>query len=324
MAPLLVDTVEGKSGYRFSYIGIFTMPHLEQITDSLRYEDILQSHPGQIGVATPLLSKILHNKYQLMGQKFVDNYYQSFSTGFLFLTGDDNIRQGFGGHGLLYLIDAPLLIFGLFLFFKKPDKSGIFFFWMLLLAPIPFALTRDSDSAHATRLILMLPSLIYFITKGIGKKYYLLPVYLLFFLSFWHYYTIHYPQASAVDWHSGMKESVLAANAYQNQKIYFSDTFEPFLPFFLFYHPYLPADNSPVSQHLSNLQNKFFDGQEIDNQYYFGHINWSQASGQTDAIFVIPQDEYLSLSNKNSFQILTKVTKQYLSAQDFYILKPNQ
>lgn len=324
MAPLLVDTVEGKSGFRFSYIGIFTMPHLEQITDTQRYEDILLSHPGQIGVATPLLSKILHNKYELMAQKFISNYFQSFSTDFLFLTGDNNIRQGFGGHGLLYLLDAPLLVLGLFYFFKKPDKLGTLFFWFLLLAPIPFALTRDSNSAHATRLILMLPSLIFFITRGIGKKYYLLPVYLLFFLSFWHYYTIHYPQASAVDWHSGMKESVLATNSDKTDSIYFSDTFEPFLPFFLFYHPYLPADHSPVSQHLVHLQNSFFDGQDIDNHYFFGHLNWDKAANSANSIFVVPQDEYLSLKNKNSFQVITKITKQYLSAQDFYILKPNE
>lgn len=322
MIPLLIDTVDGKSGFRFTYIGIFTMPHLEQITDSQRYEDILQSHPGQIGVATPLISKILHNKYQLMVQKFISNYYESFSTGFLFLTGDNNHRQGFGGHGLLYLIDAPLLLWGLFLFFKKPDKIGTLFFWLLVLAPIPFALTRDSASAHATRLILMLPSLIYFITKGIGKKYILIPVYCLFFLSFWHYYTIHYPQVSAVDWHNGMEESILATNNYQNINIYFSDSFEPFLPFFLFYHPYLPADNLSLTQHLSHLQNIFFDGQTLDNHYYFGHINWDKATSVQNAVFVVPQDEYKTLKNPEKFQILSKISKHYLSAQDFYILSP--
>jgi len=321
LTPQIVDTFNGRNGFRFSYIGIFTMPHREQITDGLRYEDILLSHPNQINVQTPLISKIFHNKYQLVAQRFVDNYFLSFSTSFLFLSGDNNIRQGFGGHGLLYLIDAPLLLIGLYLFFKKPTILGTLFFWLLLLAPIPFSLTRDSSTGHATRLIFMLPSLIYFITKGIGKKYILLPVYLLFFLNFWHYYTIHYPQTAAVDWHSGMKESVLSANSFKDNKIYYSDTYEPFLPFFLFYHPYFPSDNLAVSQHITHFQDDLFDGSAIDDQFYFGHINWEKAASSSNTVFVIPQNEYQTLGNQNSFQILEKIPKQYLSSQDFYVIK---
>lgn len=322
LAPQIVDTVKGNGGFRFSYIGIFTMPHREQVTDQFRYEDILLSHPNQINVKTPFISKILHNKYQLIAQKFIDNYFLSFSTSFLFLSGDNNLRQGFGGHGLLYLIDFPLILIGVFLFFKKPDKLGYFFFWLLILAPVPFALTRDSLTGHATRLILMLPSLIYFISKGICKKYFLIPIYFLFFLNFWHYYTIHYPQTSAIGWHSGMKESILATNSFNDKKIYFSDTYEPFLPFFLFYHPYFPSDKLAVSQHITHFQDGLFDGSTIDNQYYFGHINWDKTTISSNIIFVVPQNEYKTLSNQNSFQILKIIPKKYLSAQDFYIIIP--
>jgi hypothetical protein len=323
LIPTLMDTIHGVSGFRFSYIGIFTMPHREQVTDSLRYEDILLNHPNQINVQTPFISKILHNKDQLIAQKFVNNYFLSFSTDFLFLSGDNNLRQGFGGHGLLYLIDAPLVLLGLFFYFKKPDKFGTLFFWLLLLAPIPFALTRDSVSAHATRLILMLPSLIYFITKGVGKKYYLLPIYFLFFLSFWHYYTIHYPQTSAAAWHSGMKESILAANQYLDKKIYFSDTFEPFTPFFLFYHPYFPADNRPVSQHISHLQTDFFDGSTIDNQYFFGHLNWSKIPPDNNYLLIVPESEYQTIAHPSAFKVITILKKGYLSSSNFYLLSPN-
>jgi hypothetical protein len=322
LTPMTFDTLRGHSGFRFSYISIFTQPHREQITDQLRYEDILLDHPGEVGVKTPLLSYLLHNKYQLIIQKFISNYVSSFSSNFLFLTGDSNIRHGFGGHGLLYLLDSIFLFIGLFYFFKKPDKLGLLFFWLLLVSPIPFSLTRDSTSAHATRLILMLPFLIYFISKGIGKRYYMFFIYFILFLNFWHYYTVHYSQASAAVWHNGMKQSILAANSFSDKNLYFSDTFEPFLPFFLFYHPYFPDNNLPVSQNLSHYQNEYFDGQKLDNKFFFGHINWTSLPLNSDYIFVVPENEYKTIPNQSSFVVLQKINKQYLSASDFYLITP--
>ena len=151
LSPMLVDTLRGHAGFRFSYISIFTEPHRGQITDTLRYQDILLSHPNEIGVKTPFLSFIFHNKYQLILEKFTKNFLSSFSTNFLFLRGDENLRQGFGNHGLLYIIDFFLIFIGIILHFKKPTKLGVFFLFFLLLSPIPFALTRDSASPHATR-----------------------------------------------------------------------------------------------------------------------------------------------------------------------------
>ena len=320
LTPILVDTINGHSGFRFSYIGIFTEPHREQITDQLRYEDIYTSNLGKIGVKTPLISSILHNKYELVGETFITNYFSSFSTEYLFLKGDTNLRQGFGNHGMLYLIDFFLLISGLVIFFKSPSKLGSFFFILLILAPIPFALTRDSLSPHSTRLILMLPSLIYFIS--LNKKWYLYPIYLLFFLNFWHIYTIHYPQNSAPYWHTNMKEAVLSTKKYSSSSIYFSDSFEPFTPFFLFYYSYLPADKTPAASHITHFQNSYFDGSTIDQHYYFGHLNWESITDNT-AIFVVPKNEFTSLKNPDKYLILDTISKKYLNSEEFYILKLN-
>jgi hypothetical protein len=326
LTPLITTTLGGKSGFRFSYIGIFTMPHREQVTNQLRYEDILLNHSGQIGVKTPLISQILHNKYQLVLQKFTSNYFLSFSTDFLFLTGDNNTRQGFGGHGLLYLIDAPLLLIGLFFYFKKRDKIGTLFLGMLLLAPVPFALTRDSTSAHATRLILMLPSIIYFVYLGIKniQLKYPLSIYLIIllygcsFFNFWHYYNHHYPQESARYWNMSMKEAVIATAPYSENTLVFSDSYLSFVSFFLFYHPYILNPQSSLADHLKPITNNSFSGQVLDNKYYFGHINWTNLSSfPPDTIYVIPSSE----STIGSFQIINTIDKKYLNQEGFLLLK---
>ena len=312
LLPLGIDTIKGHSDFRFSYISIFTMPHREQITDTLRYQDIVLSHPNETGISTPLYSKIFHNKIQLSLNKFIENYFQSFSTNFLFKTGDNNIRHGFGGHGLLYIIDFFTIFVGLFIYKNKPTTRGLLFFWILLLAPIPFALTNDSNGGHSTRLILMLPSLIYFSSLGLKKYKYLIAIYLLLFINFWHYYTIHYPQDSASTWHYNIANSIIESKKYNYSQIYFSDKYEPFLPFFLNCQPYLKPIN------LIDTNNNYFTGKNLDNKYFFGNINWTDYSSiPSNSLLIIPEIENNQVPK--SLKLLQKIPKKYEMAQNFYI-----
>lgn len=317
LLPLGVDTIKGQSGFRFSYISIFTMPHREQIVDTLRYQDISLSHPNETGVATPLHSQIFHNKFQLIINKFITNYFSSFSTDFFFIHGDSNIRHGFGNHGLLYIIDFFTLLTGLFIYKNKPTKLGHLLFWLLILAPIPFALTRDSLGPHSTRLILMLPSFIYFCALGLKKYKFLIVVYLLLFINFWHYYTTHYPQDSASVWHYNMANSVIESKKYNYSQIYFSDKYEPFLPFFLNYYPYL----QPLA--ISNTNNDYFTGKNLDEKFFFGTINWNDISMfPNNSLIVIPEIERSQVPP--TLKLLEKIDKKYEMAQNFYIYKLNE
>ncbi len=311
-----IDTIKGHSGFRFSYIGIFTMPHREQITDTMRYQDISLSHLNQTGVVTPIYSKIFHNKYQIVISKFIENYISSFSPSFLFINGDSNIRHGFGSHGLLYILDFFLIFIGIFIKNRNPTKIGKLFLWLLFLAPIPFALTRDSLGPHSTRLIIMLPSLIYFSSLALQKYKYLVLIYLLLFLNFWHYYTIHYPQDSVANWHYNLANSVIESKNYNYSQIYFSDKYEPFLPFFLNYQPYLKNID------LHNTNTEYFSGKNLDDKYFFGNLNLNNLGlFPQDSLFVIPQIEISQVTN---LKLLKKLPKTYEMAQSFYIYTNNE
>ncbi|MFA7301125.1 MAG: hypothetical protein WC069_02360 [Candidatus Shapirobacteria bacterium] len=316
LLPMGIDTLKGHSGFRFSYINVFSLPHREQITDTLRYQDVLLSHSNEIGVVTPLYSKIFHNKLVLSLNKFIENYFASFSTSFLFSTGDSNVRHGFGTHGLLYIIDFFTLFIGLFIYKNKPTKLGHLFFYLLILAPIPFALTRDSIGPHSTRLILILPSLIYFSSLGLKKYKYLIIIYLLLFINFWHYYTIHYPQDTANVWHYNMANSVVESQKYSYSQIYYSDKYEPFLPFFLNYFPYLKNIN------LNITDTTYFSGKNLDNKYFFGNINLSNINlFPKNSLFIIPEIDNSQVTN---LTLLKKIPKTYEMSQNFYIYTNNE
>ncbi|MDD4938271.1 MAG: glycosyltransferase family 39 protein [Candidatus Shapirobacteria bacterium] len=333
LTPMALDTIHGKSGFRFQYIGIFTQPHTEQIVDSLRFEDAILDHPNQIGLKTSFISRLLHNKYQLVLDRFIKNYFSSFSTDFLLISGDSNIRHGFGGnYGLIYLLDSVFIILGLFFFFSQKKKTPLssFFFWWLIFSPIPYALTRDTDSPHATRLILMLPSIIYFSYLGIKYstkkiswiKYIVFSVYLLSLFAFCHYYKYHYPNQSAMEWQTGMKETILASKEYSPQNIVFSDSYISFVSFFLSYFPYSLPSGDSIQNHLVNFSNDSFSGQLLDRHFYFGRINWSNLNEfPKETLYIIPKSEYQAQSLSSSFNILKNIPKKYTNQEEFYIIK---
>lgn len=334
MTPMIVDTINQKSGFRFSYISIFSEPHKADYVDQMRYEDIYTSHQNEIGVAPPASSFFFHNKYQVVLDKFINNYISSFSTQFLILNGDGNLRHGFGKLGHVYAIDIVLLLVGIFYsFVKRPiNKLSIFFFWLLILAPIPFSLTRDSSSPHATRLILMLPSIVFFVSIGIKqifKKHLLaipliIIIYSLSFANFWHYYNIHYPQLSARSWHTGIKETLEFTSNYSDYQVFYSSKDESFLPFFFFYRHYLPAQNISPAQNLADFQSPYFSGKSLDNQNFFGFIPWSQTlSFPQKSIIVIPKSEFAAVP-PDRFDTIKTIDKRYIEQEEFIILKPRE
>ncbi len=333
IVPLVRDTLLRRTGFRFSYISIITDPQVKNQVDYQRYQDIILSHQNQIGVSPTIFSKIIHNRYTKIIQTFLLNYTSSFSTQFLITTGDTNLRHGFGNRGYLYIIDLLLIATAIFTIYRSPSKLSLLFLISLIIAPIPFSLTRDSTSPHATRLILMLPSLIYLSYFGFAKlvsRYQILGpliiiVYTTSFLLFWHDYQLHYPLVSARYWHYGIKEAVLAATQNNPSSIYFSNSAEPFLPFFLFYHRYLPASSKGnIASQLTSYRDSRFDGKQLESKYYFGNFTSNLTGFPPGSLLVLPRLEYYSNQNFASFKIVHQTPLKYPEQDQFFVLNPNE
>lgn len=301
----------------------------------------------QIGLKPMLVSKIFHNKPVQWGETFIKNYFSAFSTEFLFLKGDGNLRQGIQSSGNLLFPDLLLIIVGISLVFikKLPNrKFYLLFLISLASAPIPFALTRDSAFPHATRLILMLPFLSLFSISGLKlifentKSKILITsiifLYILCFSRFIHQYYFHYPNISARNWHFGMKEAVIKAVDNDYKKTYFINSYEPFMPFFLNYSQYLPSDkNLSPAEAIIWDNNEFFTGMQAENKYYIGNIEWSVLFENVpkETLFVVPEKEMIRIKNslddynKNNsnnivFNQIDKVEKKYTEQEELYLI----
>jgi 4-amino-4-deoxy-L-arabinose transferase-like glycosyltransferase len=109
---------------------------------------------------SPVVARLLHNKYQIVVKRFFYNYKQYYSTKFLFIDGPAETTYGMlPGNGALYSIEVLFLIgFIVALYSKRRSKAlWLITFW-LLIAPIPAALATGVGYA-ANRAVIMIPAI---------------------------------------------------------------------------------------------------------------------------------------------------------------------
>lgn len=145
-------------------------------------------------------------------KNIVLNYFENFSPKFLFVTGDTNPRSQVPGRSQLYFIDAIFIILGILYIGKSKNPKLYLILGLLLLAPIPAAITKENP--HALRSILMSPILSVITALGI---YYIfrsqklliaviVGVYLIFYQMYFANYIKNYNSLSNSAWQYEYKE----------------------------------------------------------------------------------------------------------------------
>jgi len=203
------------------------------------------------------LTKLIHNRYTYNTLYFTENYIAHFTPNFLFINGAGHKQHHVQGVGELYWIQAPFLLFGLYLLIKRKDESLKILLPWLFLAFVPVSMTNDSIP-NALRTLIAVP--VYQIFTAIGiyeffqktkskqlKIVLLVSVtVLLFGLNFGIYlkkYYIDYPINYSRDWQYGNKQVVNYIKSHYNDYdlIVFSRTYgEPHM-FTLFFTGWDPG-----------------------------------------------------------------------------------
>lgn len=175
-----------------------------------------------------LLAKLSENRYIYHLSDFAMYYLENFSGQFLFVGGDSNVRYGLAGHGMLYLLDAPLIIFGLILLYHKNRRVWYFLVAWLLLAPLPTALV---GRAYGLRSLAMLPIPQIFAaytlytwylstkkSKIIAATYMLFTICYILGVSNWlHRYFYQYPSYGRYWYDAPMQDAITYAQARESK-----------------------------------------------------------------------------------------------------------
>ena len=316
--PYAYQTFFGPGSQRYSSLSIFNTEIMNNAVGISKLEDERYQKPNAL---TQLSSKLFHNKYIYYSNIAVDNFLKSYSTDFLFISGDPNPRENVPGTGELFKYQLIFLLVGLTFFVDKNilNKNKTVVLSWLIISPLASSLTRDG-AYHATRLFMMLLPLslifsygVYFIymkfkTK-LGRKIYLSllgVVSLIFLVNFLHIYFVHYPSVSEVWWQSGFKEAITAAVSEKNNfdGIIISSADEPAEIYFLAYSTYPPKKfQNNLFQKRVNLKG-FGEVSEIEN-YLFPDIGVGKDL-YTLAKDLQPGYLYLATAKEISLNLITE------------------
>ncbi len=155
--------------------------------------------PSEAGPGRVFMARAFHNRWASYIRRFAEEYREYFSTSFLTGSSAKPIRYTVPYVGLLTYIELILIFLGLF--FVSKNKEILVILALLVIAPLPAAVTIE-DTPNMQRSIFMIPFLLtiaafgfYELIKLSSKWKYLSiligTVFFLNFIYFFHMYIVH-------------------------------------------------------------------------------------------------------------------------------------
>lgn len=282
-----LTTIASADQPRINQISIFSNKNVPIFVLRDREVDSGDLTSKELGRKPSKLSFLFHSKPLGWWYAFKNNYLAAFSTEFLFLNGDTNLRHSVGKYGELMLVDLIGLIAGGYWLIKKwKDRHFQFLALWLLTAPIASALTLDG-AGHASRLVILAPPLLILVALGwwqvvmVVKKLFgrltmsllyfgMFGLVLLNFTFFYHRLLVHYPLESARWFGYGYQQVAEKALMSGYTNIALTDSLDPPMLYYLFWAK-VPAKQ--VQAYGSEFGREVIKGQPLDRVKPF---NWSK------------------------------------------------
>ena len=310
--PTAYATLFSGGSQRFNYISVFSDPVIETEVGAARTFDAAVADKLELGLQPSFKDRLFHNKFIFWQERIIYNYLQAFSTEFLFNSGDPNLRHSIKGMGQLYRIEIVPLLLGIVFFFAfhKDKRTKLLMLLWLLAAPIPASITRDGGN-HATRLILMLPPLVFLVSYGLYSFYiylnkrskfiftgFYLVGFLVFFILYQHQFWVHNPWDSERWWHSGYEGSMKAIKMVEKDydKVILTMSGEPVWIFFAAWSEYPPEKWQTGYPFEKTTLEGFGEVSYIDKFYFSSYNN------DKGGIYALPN----SIDNKTLYMAAAK------------------
>lgn len=249
--------------------------------------------------------KLIHNRRIIYLLGTVKGYLDHWNFSFLFLKGDAPDRHHAPDMGMLYFIELPFVLLGLYtLIFLKKDSSLGKKTVLTLFFAAPLASALTTGTPHAVRALLYLPTYQIFITFGIVKifgrfstdslnkllilKLAIIMLYVFNMIYYLDMYYIHAPLEQAKSWQYGYKQVVETVEKIKSndQKIVVTYKYDQPYIYFLFYGKIDP------SWYQNNWQqNEIKRFERIFGQYVFKNIDLEKDSRINNSLLIgTPQE----------------------------------
>jgi len=253
---------------------------------------------------------IFNNDIYIVFRHWLGKYLNYFNFQFIFLDGMQFTKPGYPNVGILYLVDLPIFLLGIFYLVKSKNNllKKITLLWFLL-GPLPASFTMNEQ--HPLRSLVWIPAFSIIIACGFEqvlrlkiKKIFLTSYFILLFINVLYFidiYKYQSPKHFSEYWQYGYKQ--IAQYACENKDKYdeviISDTFGsdgplntglPYL-YILFYCQQDPR--------------KFYQTKQIE-KFSFHQISWKTDSLKPNRLIITSPWEILD-SKISEEQIIKKI-----------------
>jgi 4-amino-4-deoxy-L-arabinose transferase-like glycosyltransferase len=245
---------------------------------------------------------LFNNNFHYFFRSIFLRYLNHFSPRFLFFEGGWNdYRHGIPDFGVLNYLDFALLFLGAYFLLSKRVKNQGFIWFLLAIAPLPAALTRDIiQSLRAYFMVLPLSIIsafgFYYLARVFPPKKPLLKtglltifaaIYLFVFGLFWDRYFIHAAWANSQYWQYGYKEAVqfIKERVNQYEKIVFTAEYgQPYI-YYLLYSQYEPSKYQKQARLIEHPEGDVGYVERID-QIEFKNLYWPRDRSEKGVLYI--------------------------------------
>ena len=205
-----------------------------------------------------VIGQVFHNRRLYYLYTAEKNYLTHFDFNYLFTIGAGSLHHHAKDMGMMYLFELPLLIWGLISVFKNPSKKIIAMLALLIIAPLPAAVTTGTP--HGVRAIGMVPGLIFLVANGAASLYGIINKikkanyraiaisfgFLIFAINFTYYLNQYYsvtPREVGYFWQYGNKEVIIAAHGLEDNydRVIMTYIYDQPYIYYLFYNKIDPS-----------------------------------------------------------------------------------
>jgi hypothetical protein len=258
----------GEGRARLNAVTVITAS--DNLNDSISKIEFDKSRHDYLGV-------LMHNRRVVYFIAVVKGYLDHFNLDFLFINGDAPLRHHAVDMGMLYIWEAPFVLWGMIKLIKIRHFT---IWWWFLVAPSAAAIT--SGTPHAVRALFFLPVYQIFTAVGVNdvmhrlKNYQFVKIGLIFLfgLNIFYYLNMYYinsPYEAAKDWQYGYKQAVQTADLYETQVDQIIMTYAYDQP-----HIYMMFYNrvDPIWYQQQYKGGEVKRAQRSFGKYVFRDINW--------------------------------------------------